>query len=298
VRIGATVLTYRFWPEVRPVLDALLAQSRAPDELVLVDNGSGDGSVDEMRRAYPQFDLVEIPENRGPIAGMNVALTTCLAREVDAVLILTHDCKLAPTALERLCARLEDDGRIGVAGPLFGWRSRPDTVWSAGGHIHPRNWDVGHAVDPPQLSAWVGRLPRQVDWVEGAGLLIRATAARATGLLHEGFFYYLDEADYQLRMRALGWRVDCVPSAVAWQEPGNPSSYIQVRNRLGFLARHAPTRFLARELLRVAFYMARDLIRPRMASDRADVRMRLRAIVDFSLNRWGRPPATPEGQPG
>jgi GT2 family glycosyltransferase len=297
VRIGAAVLHYRFWPGVRPTLDAVLAQSRPADELVLVDNGSDDGSADHIRRAYPQFDLVEVSQNRGPVAGMNLALTSSLAREVDGVLLLPHDCRLAPAALERLCARLEDDERIGAVGPLLGWVSQPERIWSAGGHIHARNWDVGHNVDPPLVSAWEDRPPRQVEWLEGSGLLLRASAARATGLLDERFFYYLDEPDYLLRMRALGWRVECVPSAVAWQEPGNPSSYIRVRNRLGFLARHAPSRYVARELLRVGFYMARDVLRPRVPADRADVRLRLRAVFDFLRNRWGPPPARSRNSP-
>jgi GT2 family glycosyltransferase len=119
---------------------------------------------------------------------------------------------------------------------------------------------------------------------------MRAEAVRQTGRYWEPFFYLFDEPDYHLRMRRLGWKVECVPAAVGWQEPAPPNPYMLVRNQLGFVARNAPRRILVREILRVTWYLVRDTVRPRPGVTRSDVRKRLRGLVDFLRGRWGAPP--------
>jgi glycosyltransferase involved in cell wall biosynthesis len=290
--VGAGIVHYRFWPAVRPTIDALYAQTRAADHLVVVENGSGDNSARSIKDAYPGVDVVEVSENRGPIGGMNLILDTLLQRNVDAILLLTHETLLAPDALESLIARLAEDERIGVVGPLLAYRSRPDELWSAGGVIDPNNWDTDHVVDPRSVSEWKGCPPRVVDWLEGACVLYRSEAVRAAGRLHEPFFMMFDEPDYQLRLKSLGWRAECVPAAVGWQEPGGKPPYIFTRNRLGFIARRAPKRVLLRELRRVCYDLVRDGLHPRPGcGGRSHVLLRARGLFDFIRNRWGRPPA-------
>ena len=287
MRIGAAVVHYRFWPRVRDTLDPLLAQTRPPDHVVVVENGSGDGSDAAIRAAYPGVDVLAIEHNVGPIAGMNAGMDALLAKGCDAILLLTHETVLAPDALEAMAGRLAADERIGVVGPLLGFLSDRARVWSAGGEVHPRNWDTGHHAKPDRLADWLGGPPREVDWLDGACLLFRADAVRRAGHLNADFFAMFDEPDYQLRLRALGWRAECVAAAVAWQEPGAQPPYMFVRNRLGFIARHAPRRFVLRELARVWAYAARDLVRPRPDRPRADAVRRLKGTGAFLLRRWG-----------
>jgi len=293
LKVGAGVVHYRFWPAVRPTLDALLAQTRPPDRIVVIENGSGDGSAQAIRETYPRLDVVAVAENRGPIGGMNLILDELAETDVDAILLLTHETLLAPDALEALLARLAQDDAIGVVGPLLGYSSRPDELWSAGGLISPADWETDHFIDPPRISQWVGRAPREADWLDGACLLYRAAAVRATGRLNERFFMMFDEPDYQLRMRSLGWRAECVPAAVAWQEPGEKPPYIFTRNRLGFLARRAPRQQLLRELSRQCYDLVRDGLSPRPGrGGRRHALLRAQGTLDFVRNRWGRPPAT------
>jgi GT2 family glycosyltransferase len=290
VRIVATLLHYRFWPDVRPALDALFAQTRPADSIVVVDNGSGDGSANLLRAHYPRAEVVEVAENQGPIGGYNLAFEAGLARGADAVLKLNHDCELAPTALERLAERLEENSDVGVVGPLLGRAVRREEVWSAGGIIHPRTWHLDHIVQPDTVSGWDGRPPHPVEWLEGSAALTRADAIRATGRLYEGFFALFEEADYHMRMRSLGWRVECVPAAVAWQEPGSYSPYLGVRNQLGFVARNAPRRYVARELARTGWHVLRDAVRPSAGAPRSELPARMRGVLDFARGRWGPPP--------
>jgi GT2 family glycosyltransferase len=295
--VGAGIVHYRFWPGVRRTLDALLAQTRPANDIVVIENGSGDGSAQSIRDAYPDVDVVALSQNRGPIAGMNLVFDVLLERKADAILLLTHETLLARDALDALVARLVEDDPVGVVGPLLGYRSRPDDLWSAGGVIDPHSWDTDHMLDPPRISQWKGRRPHIVDWLDGACLLYRTEAVRTAGRLHEQFFMFFDEADYQLRLKSLGWRSECVPAAVAWQEPGDKPPYLFTRNRLGFLARRAPKRVLLRELRRLAYDLVRDGVHPRPGrGGRLNVLLTARGMLDFMRNRWGRPSAALTGR--
>jgi GT2 family glycosyltransferase len=293
VKIAAGVLHYRSWPGVRDTLDALLAQTLDPDELVLIDHASNDGSAEKIRDAYPDLEVIEVSENRGPAVGMNLVMRTLLTRGVDGILVLPDDCRLAPDALEHLTARLREDPTLGAVGPLIGQQNEPDRLFYAGGYLDSRTWGFRLRQLPAALSDWEGKPPHAVHWLEL--FLARAAAVRETGPMHEGFYYWGDDCDYTLRMRSLGWRLECVPAAVAWQDLGYPSSeYLVTRNTLGFLARNAPRKYLVRELMRVAYYLIRSIVRPQHPSQRSEVWPRTRGLVDFCLGRWGPPPASLE----
>jgi GT2 family glycosyltransferase len=286
VTIGAVVLHYRHWPDVARCLDALLEQTIDADEVVVVDNASGDGSAALLQAAYPDVRVVEAAENLGYGAGMNLGMSALLGNP-DAVLLLTHECVLAPDALAVLSARMRTDARLGALGPLLGLRSSPDEVYSAGGWIDRRTWRPHHHRTPVQLAAWADAEPRAVDWLDGSALLLRTAAIDEVGDFDEGYFMYFEETDLLVRLGEAGWRIECVPQARAWQEPGQKPTYLWTRNRLRFLARRAPRRALLRDMAVVA---RRGMRRPAGADDVARARAERAALVDFALRRQGPPP--------
>ncbi len=256
--IGAVVVHFRFWPDVAATLDALLGQSRPPDHVLVVDDRSGDGSVDAIRRAYPAIDVAEAPQNRGVIANFNAGVQAMLDRGVDAVLMLTHETVMEPDALEKLAARLEAEPRLGEVGPLVGFLSRPDVVFSGGGSLHPRTWENPHVAMYERLDAWRGRGPHAVAWLDGACVLVRARALRDVGPLAERYFHYYDDVELGVRLHQAGWRVECHYDAVARQEPGLLAEYYRVRNRLGWLHATAPRRVFWRAVRGYAGRVDRD----------------------------------------
>jgi GT2 family glycosyltransferase len=296
MRVGAVVLHYRFWPRIRATLDAVLSQTRPPDHIIVVDNGSEDGSADELRRGFSGIEVMESGANLGYGAGMNLGIERLLERGVDAILLLTHECRLAPNALEVLLDRLEREPSLGAVGPLLGYRSRPELVFSAGGMIDGKRWRPHHFHEPRLLAEWAGKPPRAADWLDGAAMLLRSDAVREAGRLDERYFLYFEEAEYLLKLRRLGWSVECVPAAVAWQEPGSRPTYLWIRNRLRFMARTAPKRHVVREAARLAASVARNSVIPNPGLTRAEIRDRRRALFHFLTRRWG--PDDAVGLPG
>jgi GT2 family glycosyltransferase len=275
MRVNAAVLHYRNWPDVRLVVDALRRQTFAPQRLTLIDNASGDGSVEAIRNAFPDVDVREMPRNVGYAIAMNEFLRN---GDADAFLLMTHDCRLADDALQVLVDRLAEDPTVGAVGPLLGEVDEPERVFSAGVRLRGRDLAVEHRSTGDAMVDWNGRSPERVDALDGAAMLIRADAVRDVGFLHERYFLYFEETDYCVRLARKGWAVECVPAARAWQRVGNFRHYFWVRNRLRFLMRNAPRRVFLRQLAGMCSWVVRS-----RDPERA------RALVDF-LRGYGGPP--------
>lgn len=297
---GAVILHYRFWPGVASCLEHLQSQSVAPARVILVDNYSADGSVGEIRAAFPWVEVLELPHNAGYSAGMNAGLRILAdaGGGLEAVVLLTHDCALGTRALERLARRLEERPSLGAVGPALGLHADPERLYAAGGFVDPRTWDPRHIVDPrmPEIDSWLDRPPHDAQWLDGACVLLRLAAFRQVGLLDQRYFLYYEDVDYCLRLGAAGWAIECVPSAQAWHDTARPSpllQYLDNRNRLVFVFEHAAVWFRVRQVVRTLAWIFRDLAagepdRTRLAH------IRWSALVDFTFRRLGCPGPGPE----
>ncbi len=268
--------------------------------MIVVDNRSGDGSAERIRRDYPWVEVIESPTNGGYSSGMNIGLAHLEACDhtSGAVLLLTHDCRLAPDALGHLAARLENRRSVGAVGPLLSLHDDPSRVYMAGGTIDGRTWDGSHTRNPgprdPGMSAaeaWADRTPHDVVWLDGACMLLRSEAWRTVGPLDERYFLYYEDVDYGLRLGAAGWSVECVPQARAWHQHAKPSllvDYLAVRNHLLLVFEHAPARFRLREVLRTLSWIGRDLA-SRDPARAGHALTTASALVDFAIGRRGFP---------
>ena len=289
--LGAVVLLYRSWPGVCATIDALLRQSRPPASVLVVDNGSEESELSELEAAYPGIELVRAGSNRGYSAGMNLGIVRMQQSGFRQFLLLTHDCVLDPECLNRLRSRMDDNPRLGAVGPLLRRRDDPGVVWSAGGGIGTGNGHPHHLGSGEPVEQWRERPAHPVEWLDGACLLLNAEAVSQAGLLDERFFLYFEDAEYACRLKCAGWEVECVPAAVAAQEPSELPEYLTVRNRLGFMRSCAPRSLLWAELRRIGLNLARDSLRPPSAAQRDTLAERARGLFDFLRNRWGPPPA-------
>lgn len=286
--IGAVVVHFRFWPEVTRTLDALLGQTRPPDTIVVVDDCSNDGSADAIRSEYPELELLVAPANRGCVANMNAGIEWMLARDVDAVLALTHETEMELDTVELLHRRLEQGPTVGEVAPLMGFLSHPDVVFSAGGDLDLETWRNPHVGMYDSIASWRGTGARRVPWADGACALLRSSALRDVGPLAERYWHYYDDVHLVFDLSRAGWAVECDCDAVARQQPGLLPEYYRVRNRLGFLTAAAPRRVLVRELGEYARQIAADS--RRSGDGRALALAAARGVRDWATGRWGAAP--------
>jgi len=186
-----------------------------PVELVLVDNGSSDGTADAVRAALPSVRIVALPRNRGFAGGANAG---CAAAGGDLLLLLNSDARVDASALIACWRHLDAHPRTGVVGPQL---LHEDGRLQNSAHAFPAWIDElvpGFVIDlvaPRRRPAkrWVGTAPIAVDAVQGAALLVRRTVLDAVGGFDEGYFFYLEETDLCWRARRAGFGVDLVPAA-------------------------------------------------------------------------------------
>lgn len=181
-------------------------------EVLVLDNGSDDGSAGAVRSLGSGISLIEIGERRSKAVNDSELMERARGRYC---LLLNEDSELLPGASAALRAALEADSRAGCA---VGVLRRPD------GLVQPSAWrfpGVGTALlQAFFLHRWFvvqsrGSVVRRVDWGQSAAMLVRREAAAAIGWMDGDFFVYSDEVDFQKRLADAGWHTLYVPDAVA-----------------------------------------------------------------------------------
>ncbi|RJP72912.1 MAG: glycosyltransferase family 2 protein, partial [Candidatus Zixiibacteriota bacterium] len=165
--------------------------------VILVDNGSTDGSVAAVRERFPRVQVIESPVNLRFAGGNNLGLREVLARGDDYALLLNNDTTVDADFLDKLVAAAQETGAA-LAAPKILYFYRPEVIWFAGGELVPtlgyvRHWGLRQRDD--------GRFDqrRETTFLTGCALLIRRDALETVGLLDEDYYLYSEDADYCLR---------------------------------------------------------------------------------------------------
>ena len=196
-------------------LDAIERERRSvpfATEVLVLDNGSRDGSA-QAAREHPAVDqTIALPERRGKALNDSELLRRARGR---FALLLNEDSELRPGATRALHEALAQHPGAACAGARL---VRPDGVPQASAWRFPT---VATAVAGALMLHRLltvqssGQRTREVDWCQSAALLVRRAAAEEVGYLDPDFFVYSDEVDFARRLRDAGWRSVYVPEAVA-----------------------------------------------------------------------------------
>ncbi|MDP9315016.1 MAG: glycosyltransferase family 2 protein [Chloroflexota bacterium] len=255
MRTSVIVVTWNGLHVLRDCV-AALAEQTLPHELIVVDNGSHDGTRPWLDQHAPHAKCIRLAYNLGFAGGNNVGLRAALG---DQLVLLNNDTIAAPNFLERLVAPLADDEQIGSVAGVLTFAHQPETVASAGIVV---GQDAVHR-DLRALTP-VAALPAQpieIFGASGGAVCFRRAALDDVGLFDERYFNYLEDADLAWRLRLRGWRCVLAPdahvrhiySATAGQ--GSPfKQRLLARNRLRLIVRCIPYAVLRRHWLAILRY--------------------------------------------
>lgn len=193
-------------------LSALLAQTVIPNEIILVDNGSSDASLDIVRR-YPLVRVLERNENLGFARGNNVAIQAAAA-ESEWIALLNPDAFPAPRWLEALLSTVQDSPDLDVFGSKLVNAADPSVLDGAGDAYHMSGlvWRMGHGEPVVHFSEEV----REAFSPCAAAALYRRSALIQVGGFDEDFFCYVEDVDLGFRLRLAGYRCCYIPAAVVY----------------------------------------------------------------------------------
>ncbi len=233
---AAVVVNYNAGPALSGCVDSLLAEG--PDEIVVVDNDSSDGSAEELRHRFPAVALVAAGENLGYARAANLGIAAIRA---PVVAVLNPDIVLRPGAAAAVLARFDAEADLGAVGPAL--LNSDGTVYPSARCVPSVADAVGHGL---LYFLWAGNpftrryrqvdadatRPRDADWVSGAAVWLRRSALDEVGGWDERYFMYVEDVDLCWRLRMAGWRVGYEPGA-------------RVEHLLGVSTAGAPYRMIA-----------------------------------------------------
>ena len=264
-------------------------------EIIVVDNGSTDGSVACLRSRYPNISIIENEKNLGFAEGNNVGIRYAFERGAHYVLLLNNDTVATPGFLDALVNVAERDPRGGSVGPLIVHYDASRTIWSAGGQTNLFSGKIAsnRRQNRPQANC-AGVL--RVDWISGCALLIKADVIEKIGLLDKDYFLYLEDADWGFRARESGYLslIDCntqilhkVGSSLARTSYSCSYYYYFARNTLLFFKKHGQwyhfAAFIARFCARYGMMLLWNAIR----GDRARSAYIIAGIRDYLRGKYG-----------
>jgi len=219
-------------------------------DVVLIDNGSRDGSPDRIKEQFPRITLIKNKENIGFAAGNNVGIRHALSQGADYILLLNNDTIVDSSVLKELINVAESDEKIGVVGAVnYSFEDRKKVVMLSISF----NWFTGFTKkeDLDAISRGVITEPRQVHGVTGSSLLIKRAVVGKIGLLDSRFFIYYEDTDWCMRARKAGYKVLYVPRAKIWHKVGvsfgqkSPAEfYLYTRNLPLFMIKNCPKVFI------------------------------------------------------
>ena len=234
-----------------PCLEALQAQDRPPDEIIVVDNGSTDGSVNHLRATHPDVDVHELGANTGFAHAANRGVERARG---EFVALVNTDVVLAPDWLSRLAAALADDPAAAAVACKMVSLTDPGVIYDAG-DILRRD---GACEQRGRFGRDDGRWdqPGEVFGACAGAALYRRPVLRALGGFDERYFAYLEDVDLALRIRLAGWRCRYEPAVArhagegsSGQLPGGHHRLV-ARNTVVLVARWFPARWLPYVLYR------------------------------------------------
>ena len=273
-KVAIIILNWNGWKNTIECLESLYQIDYPNYEVILVDNGSKDGSVEKIQEyasgelkvesSFFQYDssskpiklikptnspmpqakfnkelvLIENKVNYGFAEGTNVGLRLAQKQQADYVLLLNNDIVVDRKFLSELINAAEETPQIGIAGPTIYYYDRPSTVDFAGEDL--TLWRV-----KGKEYCTKSKAPREVDKIEGSCMLIRRSLLDKIGLLYPKFWAYWEETDFCFRAKRAGFKVVYLPKSEVWHkvasslgENNSLRQYYLNRNRFLFARRN------------------------------------------------------------
>lgn len=245
--VNVIVLNWNNHQETARCVASVLRQTYPAFKILIVDNGSTDGSASVLREQMPQIELIALDSNTGYTGGNNIGMARAFAAGADYVWLLNSDAMAAPNTLAALVAAAEAGPGIGMASPVLRERLDDPDITFACGHFGFQPPSTEHTADIRLAGRWLEERPQRVV-LSGAALLIRRALWEKIGGLDERLFAYWEDFDYSVRSIAAGF-TNIVVLDVSVEHQSKPTStapktikphvyYYVARNEILFWMKH------------------------------------------------------------
>jgi GT2 family glycosyltransferase len=303
-RVAAIVLNYNGREVTLQALASLAAMDYPACDLIVVDNGSTDGSYEAVAAAFPAVIQVRTEENQGPAGGANLGMRRALAGGYDYLLILNNDIEVAADFVTRLVEVAESAPDVGIVGPkgYFYWDR--ERIWSAGGRLPFR--------EAATKERGEGRLDRgqfdrteEVDYVNGCAMLVKRRVVEEVGLWDPIYHLSVEDADFCMRAKEAGYRCFYAHRARLWHMVSTSTGGYRAgktfqtgRSTAIFFRRHATAAQQVKAWVWVVGSLPFAFLRELLRGNQGAVIAKARGFLAGLRAPLAPPPGAIEGSPG
>lgn len=300
------------WNQPKLTIECLASLKRQEYDnfkVILVDNGSTDDSVTQIRQAHPWVEVLSLAKNVGYSGGNNVGIEAALRERPDYILLLNNDTDVAPDMLTKLVSVAESAPNIGIVGPTMFYADPADTLWGGANYIQWRTGTLnrsrmGESLNMNELAFFS---PVETDYIDTCAAMFKRRVLEEVGFMNTDYFINFDDLDLNIRTVKLGYKAVYVPAAVMWHKvsvtmgAGSPATtYYMTRNALMFFWRQSPgllrypsvTRILGRTIRTIGAWSFRSKYRTELYRKRRNAN--IIAVRDFMLGKSGQMSAAAE----
>lgn len=238
------ILDWNGWQDTVECVESCLRLNYPNFSIIIVDNGSTDGSEAILRNRFPDIKLIQTGTNLGFAGGNNVGIKYALTADADYIWLLNNDTIVDQNSLIELINVAESNGKIGVVGSKIYYYNDIDKIWFAGGRMNYITTDCSHIGYSKRDNGQYDEI-KKVDYITGCSLLIKRNVILEVGVMDERYFLLVEEAEWQERIKRRGYKTVFVPKSKIWhkvsQSIGEDSlmwKYYLTRNSLLFSMQH------------------------------------------------------------
>ena len=293
-RVSVITINWNTPHHTRACVRSLLDDDYAEKEIIVVDNGSQDGSVSSLRQEFPSVRVLEAGRNLGFTGGNNLGLRDAMSRCVNYIYFLNNDTISESGTITELVKAAERDSHYGLLTPVIHYADPPREAWFAGSKIDlERGTAVHDNSDVPPRNA----SPFEIPWACGCAMFGRAELISQLGGFDERYFLIWEDVDLSLRVRRAGHHIALVPPARIYHKVGRSfasgnavgaAAYYHARNSLMCVRTHAIS--YRRAACRLIASYARDCVVATCKSRTRGLRLSrsvAAAVLDHMCEHYG-----------
>lgn len=290
--VGVVIVNWNLKDSLRETLLSFRKVDYPGLQIVVSDNASTDGSVEMVRREFPEVHLLTREKGLGYAKGASLGVEHLLDK-VKYIFSTTNDVEVATDMISKLVEYAEQNPQAGMIGTKIYFYGKGKLLWHAGGYVNSlcgHNFHIGYKKSDKQKYS----ITKECDYVTGCGVLLRSEAIKLTGAFKGDLVFYFEDTDLCYRVRAAGYKIVYLPSAVMWHKVettlaknrGLQLRYC-TRNGLYFLKAHRIGIYPLSLLLHLLLVCPAKMSAFAMLLQFKNLRGVWRGISDWSNERYG-----------
>ena len=228
------------------LIESLQQAGAYPEQIILVDNASTDGSVEAIRAQFKNaIQLIQNQENIGFAAGNNQGFEKAYQLGAEWVLLLNNDTIVAPDFFDQIEKAIDTNSKYEILSPAIFYYSEPDILWHLGSFRIPGTLLARNRYSNKPLPKNLPDL-LPVDFISGCAMLIKSDVYKKVGLFDARFFAYWEEVDFCFRARKSGFQICVMINSRIWHKVSKTANrdksqkrYLNTRNIILYTRKNA-----------------------------------------------------------